>query len=104
MTREEASRFLWDKAEAVDLITAPQEVGAWAQECKTFLFNIDNAPAENVVPIIWEYGYIRGIEFTLFMAGHVFKKEAELAEQAGAWRVLVDDFIEKAGIERYGIE
>lgn len=104
MTTKEASRFLWDRAEAVDMITAPSSVCSWAAECKYLLHAIDKAPAGDVVTIIWEYGYVRGIEHTLYMSGYIFETDAELAKQAGAWRVLVDDFIERAGGEHYGIE
>ncbi|MBO5662620.1 MAG: hypothetical protein J6S12_02025 [Alphaproteobacteria bacterium] len=101
----EARKFIRDEIEKVDMIMDNNMLCAWAEEAKQFLFSLDEAPAENVVSIIFNNGYLRGMEYQMFVHELApFDSEEFVAKVAHAWRVLVDDFIERAGAKHYGIE
>ena len=105
MNEKEARAYIRDKVNTVDMVTAPGPVRAWAIDASDFLLVLDEAPAENVVSVIFNYGYIRGMEYEMHRAGREPFAEARCAfESAQAWKVLVDKFIDRAEGEHYGIE
>lgn len=105
MNEKEARAYIRDKVITVDVLAAPEPVRAWVMEASEFLLVLDEAPTENVVSVIFNYGYVRGIEYEMYRAGREpFAEERSVFESAHAWKVLVDKFIEKAEGEHYGIE
>lgn len=98
MTKEEAKAVIWRYHGAVDWLHDPAYVKVWAAEAKTFIFNLDNAPATELSSIIFENGYIRGMEHLILESNSdLITSEEQLRELAHAWRVLVDDYIQRAG-------
>ena len=72
----------------------PDPVRCWAEEVKDMLFVFDEAPADEVLAAIYEYGYVRGMEKILFTARlKPFNTLASLVDSASAWGLVKDAFI-----------
>ncbi len=106
MTRSEAYRYLRDKADrALNAERVPDQVRTWAEEVHDMLFVFDEAPAENVVAAIYEYGYVMGMEMILHKSClEPFLKGSSIAMSAAAWSVVKEDFITRCKEQNYGIE
>lgn len=106
MTRSEAHGYLRDKADqALNTDHVPDPVRCWAEEVHDMLFVFNEAPADDIIAAIYEYGYVRGMEKVLHVA-HLkpFNSLKSLADSAEAWKVLLDEFVNKCEGEKYGIE
>lgn len=106
MTRSEAYKYLRDKADqALNAAPVPEPVRTWAEEVHDMLFVFDEAPADEIIAAIYEYGYVRGMERILHVA-HLkpFNSVKSLATSAEAWKVLLDEFVNKCEVGKYGLE
>lgn len=106
MTRTEAYKYIRDKADqALNMDRVPDPVRCWAEEVKDMLFIFDEAPADEIIAAIYEYGYVRGMERILHVA-HLkpFNSLKSLETSAAAWKVILDDFVNKCAREKYGLE
>lgn len=102
MTRNEAWTYLRDKAEGEFINPA---VKLWAEESNTMLFVLDSAPAEEVIAVIFEQGFVMGMETLLNASGlEPFEEYDSVRKSAEAWSVLRAEFVKKAEREHYGIE
>lgn len=98
MTKNEAKALIWKYYDAVDWLHDPAYVKVWAAEAKTFLFNLDTAPRAEIPSVIFENGYVRGMEHLILESNSdLIYSQEQLIELAHAWRVLVDDFIRRVG-------
>ena len=105
MDKTESKKFIRDAIGEVDFIRDNILLRIWASEAEHYLFVLDEAPRENVASVIFNNGYIRGMEAQLHMADiGKFKDIDYLAKMAYAWRVLVNAFINKAEGKHYGFE
>lgn len=106
MTRSEAYRYIRDKADqALNAAPVPEPVRTWAEEVHDMLFVFDEAPADEIIAAIYEYGYVRGMEKILHVA-HLkpFNSVKSLETSAEAWKVLLDEFVNKCEVGKYGIK
>lgn len=106
MTRSEAYKYLRDKEDqALNAAPVPEPVRTWAEEVHDMLFVFDEAPADEIIAAIYEYGYVRGMERILHVA-HLkpFNSVKSLATSAEAWKVLLDEFVNKCEVGKYGLE
>lgn len=102
MNRSEAWTYLRDKA-AGDFINPAVKV--WAEESNTMLFVLDSAPADEVIAVIFEQGYVMGMEMLLNASGlEPFEQFDSVRKSAEAWFVLRNEFIKKAEGAKYGLE
>lgn len=105
MDKKDARAFITKTIESVNDVKAMRMCCAWVREANDFLLALDEAPVENVGSIIFNNGYIRGMEYQLYVEDvKPFESVDYLVKLSQAWRVLVDDFIERAGAKHYGIE
>ena len=106
MTRIEAYKYIRDKADhAMNAYLIPKPVQCWAEEVKDLLFIFDEAPADEIVAAIFEYGYVLGMEMILHTAGlHPFVEWKSVSDSEEAWKVLREEFIKRCEVGHYGIE
>ena len=106
MTRSEAHRYLRDKADqALNAERVPDTVRCWAEEVHDMLFVFGEAPADEIIAAIYEYGYVRGMERILHEARlSPFSSLESLADSATAWREILQDFINRCERDKYGFK
>lgn len=106
MTIEEARNFLKNLRDTVNVWRDPGDVYAWKYAAEILDSRIMNEKPENVISIIQEVGFVRGMEFAIFSRKVApFKEENKtFVKSSEAWQILLDDFLQRAERGRYGIE
>lgn len=106
MTRSEAFRYLRDKADrALNMEHIPHPVRCWAEEVHDMLFVFNEAPADEVVAAIYEYGYVMGMERILHESRMwPFSAGDSVTASAVAWSVMKEDFIKRCKEQNYGLK
>lgn len=106
MTRSEAFRYVRDKADqALNAAPVPEPVRTWAEEVHDMLFVFDEAPADEIVAAIYEYGYVMGMEMILHKSGlNPFVEWKSVTDSAAAWSVVKEEFLTRCKEQNYGIE
>ena len=105
MTTNEAEKVIRENLESVDMLTAPERVKVWTGAARCALRDLDAKTADQVVSVIWEIGYVSGMEHAIYADNEKpFATEEAFFESAGAWHVLLDDFIKRAERGKYGLD
>lgn len=106
MTRSDAYRYLRDKADnALNAAPVPEPVRTWVEEVRDMMFVFDEAPADEIVAAIYEYGYVTGMEMILHKSGlQPFVEWQSVLDSAEAWKVLREEFIKRCEVNKYGLK
>lgn len=105
MTVEEARAEILKRADQVDIITAPAAAGCWKIQAEQLLSMFQTAKPREAVGVIFERGFTMGIEYAL-AADKVdpFQDEETLCRNWSCWNTLIEDFIERAEVEKYDLD
>lgn len=106
MTMNDAYRYIRDKADqAMNAAPVPDPVRTWAEEVHNMLVVFDEAPADEIVAAIYEYGYVMGMEMILHKSGlKPFAELKSVTDSAEAWKVLREEFIKRCEVGKYGLK
>lgn len=105
MTVEEARAEIEARAAKIDIISAPEAAGCWKVEAGSLLRLFEKAEPKEVIAVIFEHGFTKGLEFGLRAENmEPFPDDETLCRNWSCWNVLMDDFIRRAEEAHYDLD